>query len=216
MTSGTSWDIYHIQTRKYVYYVLYTYIYIDKICIHPSQPFRQTELFIITAHISPHSSSIFNLPALEDDLSLRAGDWFTMVDPSMLTPHPRFPTSSHQVTNSKVMWDEPRWIQHQHSLKNAVIWGVPERHSWWMKQRDGFKFLDVLCFCFHKTISQNFWTISGWIWVKLVPKFHLAIWPFQETVAEEWLQLHYPSGSIWFVRVGFVVMNIHHHHPSLK
>lgn len=112
------------------------------------------------------------------------------------TPKPRSPTSSHRVTNSKVMWDEPRWIQRQHSLKNSAIWRVPERYSWRMKQRDGFKFLNVLCFCFHKTFSQNFWTISGWICVELVPKFHLAIWPFQETVAEEWLQLH-PSGSIW-------------------
>ena len=95
---GTSWDIYHIQTRKYVYYVQYThmshtyiYIYIAHtrhiyISYTHLNPFDKTNCpSSPQTHISPHSSTIFNLPpALEHDLSLR--------DPSMLTPqNPDFP-----------------------------------------------------------------------------------------------------------------------------
>lgn len=86
--------------------------------------------------------------------------------------------------------------------KHTVIWRVPERYTvdGWNK-RDGFKFSNVFCFCFHKTFSQNFWTISGWIGVKLVPKFHLAIprdscWRVVTTSLPKWVVKWFVFG--WF------------------
>lgn len=212
---GTSIIYKHVNMYIVHYCAIYTHM-ITYAYTH-LKPFDKLHSPSLQTHTSHDiSSSIFNLKTATSTgtWSLRVVDWFTMVDPSMLTPHPRFPTSSHQVTNSKVMWDEPRWIQHQHSSKNAVI-GTPqlmgETNVW---SQIVFE-CTVLTFCFNKTLSQNFGTISGWIWVKLVPKFHLAIWPFQETVAEEWLQLHYPSGSIWFVRlVSWWTCTITIHHSN--
>ena len=201
-------------------YYTHTYMYIY-IYIHPSQPFRETELSIITANT--HLTTLFNhlQPATSTGAwSFFEGGWLVhhgwpiYVD----SPKPRFPTSSHRVTNSKVMWDEPRWIQHQHSLKNTQSSGGSRNATvdGWNKGMDSNSFwmyYVFLCFCFHKTFSQNFWTFSGWIWVKLVPKFHLAIprdscWRVVTTSLPKWVDL--------IRELGFVVMNIHHHHPSLK
>ena len=80
-----------------------------------------------------------------------SGIRWPLVDPSMLTPK----TISHffatRVTNSKVMWDEPRWIQHQHSWGRSR-WshlegcGGNAKVDGWNKWMDWNGFLNVQFF----------------------------------------------------------------------